>query len=40
MTPAASSVSDLVRLRVRHPEAVTEVAARRRRRPSSATAAA
>ncbi|MDX2728192.1 MULTISPECIES: deoxyribose-phosphate aldolase [unclassified Streptomyces] len=33
MTPAASSVSDLVRLRVRHPEAVTEVAARRRRRP-------
>ncbi|MGY5030930.1 Cgl0159 family (beta/alpha)8-fold protein [Streptomyces sp. 900116325] len=33
MTPAASSVSDLVRLRVRHPEAVTEAAARRRRRP-------
>lgn len=40
MTPAASSVSDLVRLRVRHPEAVNEAAARRRRRPSSATAAA
>ncbi|MFI5633822.1 deoxyribose-phosphate aldolase [Streptomyces sp. NPDC051664] len=33
MTPAASSVSDLVRLRVRHPEAVIEAAARRRRRP-------
>ncbi|MET9477313.1 deoxyribose-phosphate aldolase [Streptomyces sp. NPDC002922] len=33
MTPAASSVSDLVRLRVRHPEAVTEAADRRRRRP-------
>ncbi|WP_392670621.1 deoxyribose-phosphate aldolase [Streptomyces sp. LN785] len=33
MTPAASSVSDLVRLRVRHPEAVAEAAARRRRRP-------
>ncbi|MEV7232528.1 deoxyribose-phosphate aldolase [Streptomyces sp. NPDC051020] len=33
MTPAASSVADLVRLRVRHPEAVAEAAARRRRRP-------
>lgn len=33
MRPAASSVSDLVRLRVRHPEAVGEAAARRRRRP-------
>ncbi|MET8326980.1 deoxyribose-phosphate aldolase [Streptomyces sp. NPDC005181] len=33
MTPAASCVSDLVRLRVRHPEAVAEAAARRRRRP-------
>lgn len=32
MTPAASSVADLVRLRVRHPEAVAETAARRRRR--------
>ncbi|MFE7705204.1 deoxyribose-phosphate aldolase [Streptomyces sp. NPDC057486] len=33
MTPAASSVADLVRLRVRHPEAVADAAARRRRRP-------
>jgi DhnA family fructose-bisphosphate aldolase class Ia len=33
MTPAASSVADLVRLRVRHPEVVAEAAARRRRRP-------
>jgi Cgl0159-like len=33
MTPAASSVADLVGLRVRHPEAVAEAAARRRRRP-------
>ncbi|WP_406419577.1 deoxyribose-phosphate aldolase [Streptomyces sp. NBC_00842] len=33
MTPAASSVADLVRLRVRHPEAVAEAAARRCRRP-------
>ncbi|MCX4535013.1 Cgl0159 family (beta/alpha)8-fold protein [Streptomyces sp. NPDC002596] len=33
MTPAASSVADLVRLRVRHPEAVAEAAAHRRRRP-------
>ncbi|MEV0489465.1 Cgl0159 family (beta/alpha)8-fold protein [Streptomyces atratus] len=33
MTPAATSVADLVRLRVRHPEAVAEAAARRLRRP-------
>lgn len=33
MTPAASSASELVRLRVHHPEAVAEAAARRRRRP-------
>ncbi|MEU8678585.1 deoxyribose-phosphate aldolase [Streptomyces sp. NPDC048560] len=33
MTPAASSVSELVGLRVHHPEAVAEAAARRRRRP-------
>ena len=33
MTPAASSASELVRLRVHHPEAVAEAAGRRRRRP-------
>ncbi|MGW8886458.1 Cgl0159 family (beta/alpha)8-fold protein [Streptomyces sp. NPDC055749] len=33
MTPAASSASDLVRLRVHHPEAVAEAAGRRSRRP-------
>ncbi|MFB6875632.1 deoxyribose-phosphate aldolase [Streptomyces sp. NPDC056323] len=32
MTPLASSVSELVQLRMRHPEAVAEAAARRRRR--------
>ena len=33
MTPLASSVSDLVRLRMHRPEAVAEAAARRQRRP-------
>lgn len=33
MTPAAAGLSDLVGLRMRHPEAVAEAAARRTRRP-------
>ncbi|MFE9848334.1 deoxyribose-phosphate aldolase [Streptomyces sp. NPDC005576] len=33
MSPAASSLADLVRLRAEHPEAIEEAAARRHRRP-------